>query len=589
LSGTGAAGGRPRILVVDDARTNLVLMERILERLDADILTATTGEQALSMEKEHQLAVMLLDVHMPGISGFEVAERIRATGRSTPIIFVTGSSNEAKHAALGYEKGAVDYLNKPVDPMILLSKVGVFVELQRKQAALERTTRELQLTVAKLERHEEALAKLARQDQLTGLANRRYFESLLQQATQRADRSGRPVGLLSIDLDGFKAINDTLGHDAGDLLLQKVASRLRGSVRVVDSVARLGGDEFTVILEGMVSSGDAAVVAERVIGQIGQPFSLGGSERFVTASVGMATYPDDASDIEGLLKCADLAMYEAKQAGKNTYRFFNPKMTAARSRQRLLARQLEQALEREELRLHYQPQIALPGGEVIGFEALMRWEHDGRLVPPAEFIPTFEETGLIVRAGGWLFRTVCAQVRAWQEQGLPPLRISVNLSARQLRDPELPSLIRQALDRTRVEPHLLELELTESLVMKDTETTRAILTELKQLGVRTSVDDFGTGFSSLSYLASLPVDVLKVDRAFVGRIPADAEGCAVTSAIIGLAHSLGLEAIAEGVETEEQLAFLKKLGCDGCQGYLLCRPQAAEDLVALFESGELRV
>jgi diguanylate cyclase (GGDEF)-like protein len=588
MSGTGPTG-RPRILVVDDVRTNLVLMERILERLDAEILTAMSGEQALSIEEEHRLAVMLLDVHMPGIDGFEVAERVRRSGRSTPIIFVTGSSNQTNHAVLGYEKGAVDYLNKPVDPTILLSKVSVFVELQRRQAALEETTRELQLTVAKLERSEAALARLAQRDQLTGLANRRHFEDLLRKAAQRADRSGRPVGLLSVDLDGFKAINDTLGHDAGDQLLRKVASRLRGCVRMVDSVARLGGDEFAVILEGMVSPGDAAVVAERLIEQIGRPFGLGGSERFVTASVGIGSYPDDAREIEGLLKCADLAMYEAKQSGKNTYRFFNAEMTAARQRERLLARQLEQALEREELRLHYQPQIDLRSGRATSCEALMRWEHDGQLVPPAGFIPTLEETGLILRAGGWLFRSACAQVRAWQARGLPPLRVSVNLSARQLRDPELPSLIRRTLAETEVDPGLLELELTESLVMEDTAATRTVLTELKQLGVRIAVDDFGTGFSSLSDLAGLSLDVLKVDRAFVNRIPGDPEACAIVSAIVGLAHSLGVEAVAEGVETEQQLAFLRELGCDRCQGYLFCRPRPAEELVALFESGKLEV
>ena len=582
---------RPKILVVDDVRTNLIMTRGILKRLDAETFTATSGAEALDMQEEHRFAVVLLDVQMPEMDGFEVAERMRAAEatRRTPIIFVTASSEEEQGAVKGYETGAVDYLTKPVDPMILLSKVSVFVELQRKQAELEQTTRQLQLTIAKLEHSEKKLAQLARHDQLTGLANRRWFLELLGESINRANRAGAPVGLLSIDLDGFKAINDTLGHDAGDALLKEVAERLKGCVRVVDSVARLGGDEFSVLLEGMVSPTDAALVAKRLIERVAQPIALGESQRMVTASVGISTYPLDAQEIEGLLKCADVAMYEAKQAGKNQYQFFNKEMTIARTEQERLANRLRLALERDEFRLHYQPQLDLRTRKVIGFEALMRWERDGELVPPFQFIPTLEESGLIVPVGEWVIRTACEQVRAWQAEGLPPFRVSVNLSARQFRDQGLARLITRTLRETGVPAELLEVELTESLVMEETDNTIAILAELKQAGVRISIDDFGTGYSSLAYLKRFPLDAIKVDRAFVNDVPGDPNGCAIAEAIIGLAHSLNLVAIAEGVETEEQLAFLTERGCDGCQGFLFSKPRPPEDFRQLFTDGELEV
>ncbi len=419
-------------------------------------------------------------------------------------------------------------------------------------------------------RSEEQLKYLAHHDVLTGLPNRALLHDRLRQAMYEAARHNRIVGVAFLDLDRFKTINDSLGHETGDQLLRAVAERLSDCLRPGDTVARLSGDEFAVVFAGMAHADDAARVVQKILGAFALPFSLSGQELFVTASVGLTLYPLDDRDVEGLLRNADVAMYRAKEAGRNNYQFYAPEM-AAKSRERLtLENSLRYALERGEFEIHYQPVVDLAARAVDGVEALVRWRHPERgMVSPADFIPLAEETGLIVPLGEWVLEQACRQVRAWRTEGLP-LRLAVNVSARQFRQKGLSETIAAVLVRTGFDAADLELELTESL-LADTEIL-ATLTALAQQGIQLSIDDFGTGYSALSYLKRFPIDTLKIDRSFVRDVAGDADTAALTSAMIAMAHALEIRVIAEGVETEEQLRFLAEHGCDAVQGYYFSAP-----------------
>ena len=440
--------------------------------------------------------------------------------------------------------------------------------------------------ITERKRAEERLAHLARYDHLTGLGNRVLFQESLEGALARAHRGARPVALMFLDLDRFKAVNDTLGHASGDLLLKTVAERLRGSVRETDTVSRMGGDEFGVILEGINAGQDAAVVARKIIHALSQPFDLDGHEVVVTCSIGIAVAPSSPGDV--LVRDADAAMYRAKQQGRNNYQFYTPEMNAQAFQRLTLETNMRAALEREEFVLSYQPQVDLATGRICGAEALLRWRdpHSG-LVPPDEFIHVLEDSGLIVPVGEWVLRTACAQARAWEDAGLVPIRISVNISGRQFNQDDLAGRLARILDETGLDPNYLELELTESLLMEDIAVSNAMLDELRVLmGLRLSVDDFGTGYSSLSYLKRFPLDTLKIDRSFVRDIATDRDDAAIVASIISLAHNLQLEVIAEGVETEEQLAYLREKGCDIVQGFYFSEPLPAQDLWSLLKKGE---
>ena len=440
---------------------------------------------------------------------------------------------------------------------------------------------------------EARLAHLANHDPLTGLPNRHLLADRLGQALISAARHGRAAGALFLDLDRFKVINDSLGHSAGDRLLKAVAERLQDGVREGDTVARLGGDEFVMILDDMAQPQDAALVAQKILESFVQPFHVeipeagGAQEFFFTTSIGISLYPSDGEDVDTLLKNADTAMYRAKERGGNSYQFFTPEMDL-RARKRLsLESALRNALERREFVLHYQPQIDLATQRVIGVEALLRWNHPERgLVAPADFIPLLEETGLIVPVGEWVLREACTQATAWRAAGLPPLRVAGNLSARQLRHECFADTVAAALADTGMDPGDLELEITESAVMQQVEASIETLSRIHALGVRLSMDDFGTGYSSLSHLKLLPIDAVKIDRSFVHDIPGDEDDTAIVQAIIVLARTLRLDVIAEGVETKEQLAFLRAHGCDAMQGYLFSRPLPAEALRRLLEQGK---
>ncbi len=439
------------------------------------------------------------------------------------------------------------------------------------------------LDISERRRTEERLNYLAYHDSLTGLPNRARLLERLIQSLAEADRHERLVAVLFLDLDRFKNINDTLGHEAGDRLLGAVASRLVEAVRPGDTVARPSGDEFTVVLANVAHVDDVARVAHKICERFREPFRLADRELFVTVSIGIALYPFDDREPEALLRNADAAMYHAKESGRNTFQFYTAALNQRMQRQFALETDLRQALERGEFLLHYQPQVDLMSGAVTGVEALIRWRRGNEMVPPLEFIPLAEDTGLIIPIGEWVMHTACAQLKAWQDAGLPPIKMSVNLSARQFREQALLlQTVRQALAGTGVAASQLVLEITESVLMHDAEATQQTLQQLDAMGVGLSLDDFGTGYSSLGYLKRFPIGSLKIDKSFIQDITTDPDDAAIAQAVIRLAHSLGIKVVAEGVETEEQLAFLRRRGCDAIQGYYFSKPLPAGDLARLL-------
>jgi diguanylate cyclase (GGDEF)-like protein len=422
-------------------------------------------------------------------------------------------------------------------------------------------------------------------DLVTGLPNRASFNEQLEAALRRTKRAGRSTAVLLLDLDGFKLVNDSLGHDAGDELLKGVADRIEFCTRESDMVFRVGGDEFTVIAERLDTPESAANLAQRILNALAQPTRLGERDVVVGASIGIAVYPRDENNAEMLVKGADAAMYRAKEGGRNRFEFYTPDMNAEALARLSLQTDLKRALEHEEFVLHYQPRGSLNSGKIVGVEALLRWNRGRQeLLAPDRFLTHLESSGLIIPVGEWVLREACRQNRAWQDQGLPPMRVSVNISSPQFRSGSLASVVRAALRESRLDARLLELELTESLLVEDTEEAIKILAELKAIGVSIAIDDFGSGYSSLNYLKRFPVDFLKIDRSFIRDIATNAKDAAITTNIVALARSLGLQTVAEGVEDREQLDVLGAQGCDEVQGFLFSRPVAAETMATAVAS-----
>ena len=475
----------------------------------------------------------------------------RASGEAIPVEMVIGASRVAGE----------------------LQRVVMLRDITERQAAQDR------------------VAYLANYDSLTGLPNRALFRDRLAEAMKRAKRSGRQMGLMFLDLDRFKDVNDSLGHAAGDLLLQHVSRTLSHCLRQTDSVARvdasetytlarLGGDEFTIIVEQLDGPEDASLIARRILDALIEPFKVDGQEVFISTSIGISLYPLDDSDLDGLIRHTDMAMYRSKARGRSTYSFFSMDMSADVAARLSLEASLRHALERNEFTLHYQPKADLNTGRVTGVEALIRWNRPGEgMVSPDRFITMLEDTGLILPVGAWVIQTACKEVASWERRGLPPLSLAVNLSARQFRHQHLIELIRDTLLEQGLAPHRLELELTESQLMEDNDVSRALLSSLKSLGVKVAIDDFGTGHSSLSYLKRFSIDTLKIDRSFVREITTSEEDLAIATAVVALGQSLNLKVVAEGVETLQQADCLRALGCAEIQGYLLSRPQPADKLV----------
>ena len=694
------------ILIVDDQKANLVALEATLADLDnVEIISATSGPEALSILLKQTVAMVLLDVQMPGMDGFEVASymRQRSKTRHIPIIFLTAINKEESYMFKGYESGGVDFMFKPFDPFVLLSKVRIFLELDGRQRQLEdalsklkqvKTSNEVLLRsvgegiigvclkgtitfvnpaaemilgvhssaligqhlyeavnvsthhaektgwfhtklykacsegrafhtdvgvfrshhdkmlpveytaspthspsgkfdgavivfkdITERKKIEEKLHYMAQYDALTELGNRNLFSSALNNSITYSDHSGQSFALLFMDLDRFKQVNDTLGHDAGDELLKEVAIRVAQCIRDSDILCRLGGDEFTVIINGEYAEKASVRVSEKLIQALSQPFEIFGQELYVGASIGIVYYPEMGKDTSELIRNADMAMYQAKHEGRNRYRVFEPDMKTQVEESMALEVELRRAVETMDFQLHYQPKFDMTNGQVVGAEALLRWKVGDKMISPATFIPIAEETGLINGIGRWVFETAAVQVKQWSTRfDLPEgFRISVNMSVQQLQDPDLVRVMGSFIDAANIDPGLLEIEITESLFLERTEVNLRNLAGIRGLGSGIALDDFGTGYSSMGYLAQLPLTVLKIDKTFVDDVHKP-QGSAIISAVVALARGLGVDVIAEGVEQEDQASRLIELGCVTAQGFYYSKPIPAEELEQLLES-----
>lgn len=550
------------VLLIEDNLGDALLIKALLDEVAGNpvcIEHVTSLEAGLARVVETGFDAVITDLHLPDSEGVDTLRQLFTVAESVPIVVMTHCENNPFALDL-LKHGAQDYLVKGQSDGPLIIKT-IRYAIERKEA-------------------DQHFAYLSHYDKLTGLANRELFRDRLQQAMARAERNHRLVALLFLDLDRFKSVNDTLGHLAGDELLVQVAGRLKTCVRKADTIARLGGDEFTVILEGLEDPGDAEVVCRKIIDTLADPLVVQSHEIYVTTSIGVTFFPSDDQELVGLLRNADAAMYRAKEEGRNKYHLFTADLSARAVNRMGIESALRHAVERDELYLCYQPKVHVETGQILGAEALLRWNNPQRgLVSPAEFIPVAEETGLIVPIGEWVLRRACVDALRWQQLGFGEISVAVNLSPRQFRHGDLPTMVRSVLDEVGMAPDLLDLEITESLLMDDTEASQISLNELKQLGLRIYLDDFGTGYSSLAYLKKFPIDGLKIDRSFIRDLPGDSDDEAITRAILALSQALRLRVVAEGVENEFQLEFLRQASCDVVQGFYFAQPLAFEHFV----------
>ena len=706
---TSSERTRPLALVVDDELVVRIVVREVLELSGHEVCEAENGPQALERFIEYRPDIVLLDIMMPGMDGFTACAQLRdlVGGSRVPILIMT-ALDDTESIATAYERGATDFITKPLNPTILSHRVKYMFRSSQTLDALRKSESRLGLAqrIAKIgnwewrpdinrftaspelcrligirpqdfdgtldsflhvvhaedrervdvalkqilterkpcdidhrivlphgadfavhlqaeavfddqlqaltiigtaqditdrKQSEREIYRLAYFDSLTGLANRVLFKDRLTQALAHAGRYHSTLAVLFLDLDRFKVINDTLGHNIGDLLLKQVAGRLTESVRHSDSVsrsvdkeenhslARLGGDEFTVLLTNLRDVQDAGTVARRIVEAMAKPFLIEGREIFVTISVGIAIFPVDGESIDALLKNADSAMYHAKEKGRNNFQFYSNNLNAAANDRLNLEGELRHAVEREEFVVFYQPQIDLRGGEIVSAEALVRWQHPRRgLLRPEEFMQAALDTGLIRAIDEWVLRTACRHSQEWQQRGKIPVRISVNISNSLFHGDTLVSVVEQALRQTGLTPACLELELTESIVMRNVDASIAMLTTLRTMGVQLSIDDFGTGYSSLSYLHRLPINRVKIDQSFILEILTQTRPPMIVRAIIAMAHSLNLLVLAEGVEQEFQRTTLIEEGCDYAQGHLFGRPMPADEFARMLQPTPLR-
>ena len=567
---------KPTILIIDD--------EEQIRSLLIDLLGDTyncsdagSAEEALAALSQDTFDLVISDIDMGGMSGLELVPRVHSLAPDTVVVMISGN-HDIEFAIKALRVGAFDYISKPID-------------LRHVEASVERALNHHSVLVEK-RRYKEQLESLLQQrtaqvdwlayyDTVTQLPNRALFEDRLAQAVAIARARSQSLGVLFISLDQFKKVNDSLGHGPGDSLLKEFAERLKSCISKSDTVARFGNDEFALLRSQINGTNDVM----ETIGSLSQvlkfSFDLPGHELFATASVGVSLFPLDGDDSHTLLKNAGAALYKAKKSGGANYQFYTADMHDLATSRLALETNLRRAITNQEFLVHYQPRVAVDSLAITGVEALVRWQHPQLgLVPPSEFIPLAEDTGLIVPIGEWVLRTACLQGRQWRDEGFAPIQIAVNICGRQFHDQDLSQTVIRILDETGLPAANLELELTESSVMQDADFASGVLSRLKSMGIKISIDDFGTGFSSLVSLKRLPIDALKIDRTFVRDATSDSDDAALVMAIITLAHNLRLKVIAEGVETEDQLKFLQLLRCDEIQGFLFSRPLPAEALAA---------
>ena len=548
---------RPVVVLADDDPSIRLMVRHVLESEDFDIVEASDGLEAIRAVEKHHPALILLDAVMPGIDGFTTCQQIKDKGHTDiPVMMITGLDDDAS-VERAYEVGAIDFITKPIKWAVLKHRVKSVV-------AKVIAERKVQL--------------LAYRDTLTDLPNRLLFADRLEQAVIRADRSRTSMALMLIDIDDFKLVNDSFGHDAGDKLIKAVGHLISRSLRRADTIARLGGDEFAVIIEGIESPEDAISIADNLTTILEHNVRLDDQETYTSASIGIAVYPEDGKDPRTLLKNADTAMFRAKENGRHCFQFYKPEMSVSAMERLDLENSLKAAFENDEFSLHYQPVIDIHKNEVVGVEALLRWMHpDKGMIQPSDFVGVIEDSGLITAIGEWVVNSASKQVRAWIDAGLKDQNVSINLSARQFREQNIPALFTQAIAENGIEGSALSVEITERTLIDNIGEVESALKKLRDMGVKVMLDDFGTGYASLAYLKEFPVDVVKIDRAFIAGIPDNREDCAIVDAIAGLTRGLNLTLLAEGVENERQLDKLKSIGCVYAQGFYWSKPLPGDE------------
>ena len=554
------------ILVIEDVES---LREEILETLSYegfDVLGAENGVVGVQMAKTYIPDLIICDIAMPELDGYGTLVALREEPKTSmiPFIFLTAMT-EKGDMRQAMQLGADDFLTKPFTSSELLGAIAS--RLQKYNSVKEHYYDEIKAVGAKFE-------YLSHHDGLTQLPNRVLFHESLTQAVSHAQINHKSLALLFLDIDNFNIINNTLGNDIGDQLFKAIAERLRRYTAPCDMVARIQGDEFAMIISDAKSLSNVKIEAQKILDLLSRPYNLYGHEVFITSSIGITIFPEDHQEVDGLIKNAELAMYYAKTHGRNSYKLYNPELNAQSAEYMALANSLHRAIDRQEIRVFYQPLVDLQSGKIIGAEALARWQHpDLGLIMPSKFIPVAEQTGLILRLSELILEAVCHQMRSWKELDINYGFIAVNLSPQHFRpDSNLIETLTKVLQENGIEPEHLELELTESIIMQNAEFTINVLSKLQTMGVKVAIDDFGTGYSSLSYLKHFPVNTLKIDRCFIQDVTSDRHDATISLAIIDLAHSLSLQVIAEGVETMEQVQFLKEHSCDQIQGYFFSPP-----------------
>ncbi|MDN3515662.1 MAG: EAL domain-containing protein [Candidatus Brocadia sp.] len=596
--------GKPlRILFVDDSPDDVELLLYELRRggYDPTFERVETASAMKTMLERQSWDIVLSDHSMPRFSAIGALKQLKLSGLDLPFIIVSGAIGEDL-AVASMKAGVHDFIMKNnlarlvpvIDRELIdaaerqkcklaeetLNKYHESLErlVAERTAALMETNEALRMEIEKHARMEEQIRYIAFYDTLTSLPNRTLFNDRLALALAHAHRTGETLAVLFLDLDRFKAVNDTLGHSVGDQLLRIVADRLKSCIREEDTVARFAGDEFTILLLGVIQAEHIISIVRKILYAIRQPLMIGGYELYITSSIGIALYPGDGEDAEALLKNADTAMYDAKEQGRNNYQFYTSSMHIRSFEKMVLESNLRRALDREEFVVYYQPLVSISTGQIVGLEALVRWRHPDRgLISPEEFLVLSENTRLIVYIDELVLYTVCVQCKSWQDAGFQPLCVAVNISAHTFQQPNLVEMVMSVLQKTGLDPHFLGLEITEGIAMQDIETTINKLNRLNALGIQIAIDDFGTGFSSLYYLKKFPIHKLKISRHFVSGIETDLHDQLIVASVIALAQSLKFKVVAEGIETEEQLNFLKQQNCDEMQGYLFCKPLPAEE------------